>query len=101
MEKAIIFTVVLVVGLAVLALLLTILERLVSRWRFGFLLVFYVGAILALLVAAATAELAGTADWTFLLSLSIAGALVAGMFIRSALSAGRRWKKPRSSRSGG
>ena len=71
-------------------------ERLVSRWRFGFLLVFYVGAILALLVAAATSELAGTADWTFLLSLSIAGALVAVMFIRSALAAGRRWKKLRS-----
>jgi len=94
LEETIIFAVALITGLGVLALSLTIIERLVSRWRFGFLLVFYVGALLAFLVAAAATELAGTSDCTFLFSLSIAGALVAVMFIRSALSAGRRWKKP-------
>lgn len=94
MVKGFVFTTTVIVGLAVLATLLTVLERLVLRWRLGFLIIFLGGSILALLLAAAATELAATADWTFLLALSIAEGLVAFMFIRSALSAGRRWKKP-------
>ena len=94
MAKGLVFTTTLIVGLAVLTALLTVLDRLLARWRLGFLTIFLAGSAFAFLLAAAATELAASADWTFLLALSIAEGLVAFMFIRSALSAGRRWKKP-------
>lgn len=95
MTKGVIFSIVLIVGLALLTALLSGFDRLVRRWRLGFLLIFFpVGTIVALLVAAAATELAATPDWTFLLAFAIAQGLVALISIRSALAAGRRWKAP-------
>ena len=90
--KGLIFTTSFVIGLLILAALLLVLERLLRRWRLGFLLIFPGGSFLAFLVATTATGLAGTPDWTFLVSISIAQGLVALITIRAAMSAGRRWK---------
>lgn len=90
---AVLFILIFALALLSLAVLLKVLRTVTSRLgRFGFLLFLPLGAVLAFVLATVPPEVAGTEDWTLLLTLVPGEGLVALMSIRLALTEGGKWK---------